>query len=134
MLKKLLNIASVALLALGVGVATPAQMQRVAIARALAMGPDVILFHEPTSALDPELVGEVLRTIRQRSEDGKTMLIVTHEIGFAYHVADRVLFLYQGMIHEEGPPKEILVSPKMPRTQEFLRGHTQVAIPEQAEA
>ena len=110
------------------------QMQRVAIARALAMGPDVMLFDEPTSALDPELVGEVLRTIRQLSDEGKTMLIVTHEIGFAYHVADRVLFLHQGRIHEEGPPKEILVSPKMPRTQEFLRGHTQFAIPEQAEA
>lgn len=110
------------------------QMQRVAIARALAMGPDVMLFDEPTSALDPELVGEVLRTIRQLSEEGKTMLIVTHEIGFAYHVADRVLFLHEGTIHEQGPPKEILVRPTMPRTQEFLQGHTQFAIPEQADA
>ena len=108
------------------------QMQRVAIARALAMNPDVMLFDEPTSALDPELVGEVLRTIRQLSEEGKTMLIVTHEIGFAYHVADRVLFLHEGIIHEQGPPIEILVRPKMPRTQEFLRGHTQFAIPGQA--
>ena len=94
------------------------------------MGPDVMLFDEPTSALDPELVGEVLRAIRQLSEEGMTMLIVTHEIGFAYHVADRVLFLHEGLIHEEGPPKEILVSPKKPRTQEFLAGHTQFSIPE----
>lgn len=106
------------------------QMQRVAIARALAMDPDVILFDEPTSALDPELVGEVLRTIRLLSEEGKTMLIVTHEIGFAYHVADRVVFLHEGKIHEQGSPQDVLVNPKMPRTQEFLRGHTQFSIPE----
>lgn len=108
------------------------QMQRVAIARALAMGPEVLLFDEPTSALDPELVGEVLQTIRALSEQGKTMLIVTHEIGFAYHVADRILFLHKGKIHEQGPPKEVLVNPQMPRTQEFMRGHTQFAIPEGA--
>ncbi|SIT49424.1 histidine/lysine/arginine/ornithine transporter subunit; ATP-binding component of ABC superfamily [Paraburkholderia piptadeniae] len=106
------------------------QQQRVAIARALAMEPDVILFDEPTSALDPELVGEVLNTIRQLSEEGTTMLIVTHELGFAYNVADRVLFLHQGQIHEQGSPQDVLVHPKQPRTQEFLRGHTLFRMPE----
>jgi len=106
------------------------QQQRVAIARALAMEPDVILFDEPTSALDPELVGEVLNTIRQLSEEGTTMLIVTHELGFAYNVADRILFLHQGEIHEQGSPRDVLVRPKQPRTQEFLRGHTLFRMPE----
>ena len=106
------------------------QMQRVAIARALAMGPEVMLFDEPTSALDPELVGEVLRTIRKLSELGMTMIIVTHEIGFAYHVADRVLFLHQGCIHEQGTPKDMLVRPQEERTRAFLDGHLQFSIPE----
>jgi polar amino acid transport system ATP-binding protein len=106
------------------------QQQRVAIARALAMEPEVMLFDEPTSALDPELVGEVLQSIRQLSDEGTTMLVVTHELGFAYNVADRVLFLHQGLIHEEGSPKDLLVHPKQPRTQEFLRSHTLFRIPE----
>jgi polar amino acid transport system ATP-binding protein len=106
------------------------QQQRVAIARALAMEPEVMLFDEPTSALDPELVGEVLQAIRQLSDDGTTMLVVTHELGFAYNVADRVLFLHQGLILEEGSPKEVLVRPRQPRTQDFLRSHTLFRIPE----
>ena len=106
------------------------QQQRVAIARALAMEPDVMLFDEPTSALDPELVGEVLLAIRQLSDEGTTMLVVTHELGFAYNVADRVMFLHQGLIHEQGDPKDLLVSPQQPRTQEFLRSHTLFRIPE----
>lgn len=109
------------------------QQQRVAIARGLAMEPDVMLFDEPTSALDPELVGEVLLTIRKLSDEGTTMLIVTHELGFAYNVADRILFLHQGQIHEEGPPQEVLGRPQQPRTQEFLRGHTLFRMPEPSE-
>ncbi len=106
------------------------QQQRVAIARALAMEPDVMLFDEATSALDPELVGEVLRTIRQLAEEGMTMLIVTHELGFAYHVADRVVFLHQGRVLEQGSPKEVLINPKESRTREFLDGHGQFRLPE----
>jgi len=97
------------------------QMQRVAIARALAMQPKAILFDEPTSSLDPELVGEVLAVMRLLAEDGMTMLIVTHEIHFAREVADRVLFLDHGTIIEQGPARELLSRPQQPRTQEFLR-------------
>ena len=97
------------------------QMQRVAIARALAMQPNAILFDEPTSALDPELVGEVLAVMRTLAEDGLTMTVVTHEMGFAREVADRVLFIDGGVIVEEGPARELLTEPKHPRTQDFLR-------------
>jgi polar amino acid transport system ATP-binding protein len=106
------------------------QQQRVAIARALAMEPSVVLFDEPTSALDPELVGEVLLAMRQLAEDGTTMVVVTHELGFAYNVANRVIFLHEGRIHEEGPPHEILVSPRTERMREFLKSHTLFRIPE----
>jgi polar amino acid transport system ATP-binding protein len=97
------------------------QMQRVAIARALAMQPKAILFDEPTSSLDPELVGEVLSVMRQLALDGMTMLVVTHEIRFAQEVADRVLFLDHGRILEEGPARQVLTTPQHARTQEFLR-------------
>ena len=106
------------------------QQQRVAIARALAMDPEVMLFDEVTSALDPELVGEVLRTIRALSDEGMTMLIVTHELGFAYHVADRVIFLHDGLILEQGAPQEVLLRPRERRTREFLEGHTLFRLPE----
>ncbi|HEX2541211.1 MAG TPA: amino acid ABC transporter ATP-binding protein [Caldimonas sp.] len=99
------------------------QKQRVAIARALAMDPEILLFDEPTSALDPELVGEVLRVIRSLAQEGRTMLLVTHEIGFAYHVASRVLFIADGVIHEQGTPDEVLKRPSQPRTQAFLERH-----------
>ncbi|MDE2912979.1 MAG: amino acid ABC transporter ATP-binding protein [Paracoccaceae bacterium] len=105
------------------------QKQRVAIARALAMDPDVMLFDEVTSALDPELVGEVLRTIRQLADDGMTMLVVTHELGFAYHVANRVLFISDGRILEQGEPRQILREPATRRMQEFLDGHAQFRLP-----
>jgi polar amino acid transport system ATP-binding protein len=97
------------------------QMQRVAIARALAMQPKAILFDEPTSSLDPELVGEVLAVMRLLAEDGMTMLVVTHEIHFAREVADRVLFLDHGKIIEQGAARELLSRPQQARTQEFLR-------------
>jgi polar amino acid transport system ATP-binding protein len=97
------------------------QQQRVAIARALAMQPQAILFDEPTSALDPELVGEVLAVMRGLAEDGMTMVVVTHEMGFAREVADRVLFIDGGMIVEQGPAKSVLTEPSHPRTQDFLR-------------
>ena len=96
------------------------QQQRVAIARALAMQPDAILFDEPTSALDPELVGEVLAVMRQLANDGLTMVIVTHEMGFAREVADRVLFIDGGVVVEQGPPSAILEKPQQRRTQDFL--------------
>ncbi|MDT8857780.1 amino acid ABC transporter ATP-binding protein [Paracoccaceae bacterium Fryx2] len=96
------------------------QQQRVAIARALAMQPEAILFDEPTSALDPELVGEVLKVMRDVALEGMTMVVVTHEMGFAREVADRVLFLEGGRIVEQGPPEEILRAPKEARTQDFL--------------
>ena len=96
------------------------QKQRVAIARALAMSPDIMLFDEPTSALDPEMVGEVLAVMKQLAEDGMTMVIVTHEMGFAREVADRVLFIDEGVILEEGTPEEIFSAPKHPRTIDFL--------------
>jgi polar amino acid transport system ATP-binding protein len=97
------------------------QMQRVAIARALAMQPKAILFDEPTSSLDPELVGEVLSVMRRLAEDGMTMVVVTHEIRFAQEVADRVLFLDHGKILEEGPARQVLSAPQHARTQEFLK-------------
>ncbi|UMO86189.1 amino acid ABC transporter ATP-binding protein [Pectobacterium sp. PL64] len=96
------------------------QQQRVAIARALAMSPEVMLFDEPTSSLDPELVGEVLHTIRALAEEGRTLLLVTHELGFAYHFADRVVFIENGVIHEMGSAEQILKNPQQPRTQAFL--------------
>ena len=96
------------------------QQQRVAIARALAMNPKVMLFDEPTSALDPELVGEVLQTMKELAQEGMTMIIVTHEIGFAREVADRVIFMDDGVICEEGRPQDILLNPKEDRTKEFL--------------
>ncbi|MBO1901373.1 amino acid ABC transporter ATP-binding protein [Leucobacter weissii] len=96
------------------------QQQRVAIARALALEPDVLLFDEPTSALDPELVGEVLDVIRDLARSGTTLIIVTHEIGFAAEVADHVVFLDHGRVVEEGQPRQVLRSPRHPRTQEFL--------------
>ena len=101
------------------------QKQRVAIARALAMDPELLLFDEPTSALDPELVGEVLAVILALAEEGRTMLLVTHELGFAYHVATRVIFLADGAIHEQGTPDEVLKNPKKERTRAFLASHKQ---------
>ena len=97
------------------------QQQRVAIARALAMQPSAILFDEPTSALDPELVGDVLSVMRKLAEDGMTMLVVTHEMGFAREVADRVLFIDGGVVVEQGTAKSLLSQPQHPRTQDFLR-------------
>lgn len=97
------------------------QQQRVAIARALAMKPRVMLFDEPTSALDPELVGDVLQVMRNLADEGMTMIIVTHEMGFAREVADRVCFLYDGTIVEEGPASQVLGAPQQARTQDFLR-------------
>lgn len=96
------------------------QKQRVAIARALCMTPDIMLFDEPTSALDPEMVGEVLQVMKQLAADGMTMVIVTHEMGFAREVADRVIFMDGGYIVEEGTPQEVLLNPKEPRTIDFL--------------
>ena len=97
------------------------QKQRVAIARALALQPKVILFDEPTSALDPELVGEVLSVMRQLAEEGMTMVVVSHEMAFAREVADKVAFMNQGLIVEEGPPDQIFGDPKDPRLRDFLR-------------
>ena len=96
------------------------QKQRVAIARALAMEPEVMLFDEPTSALDPEMVGEVLDVMKKLAEEGMTMVIVTHEMGFAREVADRVLFIDQGVVMEQGTPEELFGSPKNERTKSFL--------------
>jgi polar amino acid transport system ATP-binding protein len=96
------------------------QKQRIAIVRALAMDPEVMLFDEPTSALDPEMVGEVLDLMKELAREGMTMVVVTHEMGFAREVADRVLFIDQGIILEEGAPEEFFGNPKMQRTQEFL--------------
>ncbi|MHA2902530.1 amino acid ABC transporter ATP-binding protein [Ralstonia mannitolilytica] len=97
------------------------QQQRVAIARALAMEPEAMLFDEPTSALDPELVGDVLEVMRALAREGMTMIVVTHEMGFAREVADRVCFLHSGTIVEEGPAAQVLGAPRQPRTQDFLR-------------
>ncbi len=96
------------------------QKQRVAIVRALCMQPDVMLFDEPTSALDPEMVGEVLGVMKNLAEDGMTMAVVTHEMGFAREVADRVLFIDEGIIMEEGTPEEVFGNPKSPRLKDFL--------------
>jgi len=105
------------------------QQQRVAIARALAMKPELLLFDEPTSALDPELVGEVLGVMRNLANEGTTMIVVTHEMGFAREVADRVVFMDQGVVVEEGAPNEVLLNPKEERTKSFLR-----RVKQQAEA
>jgi arginine/ornithine transport system ATP-binding protein len=96
------------------------QQQRAAIARALAMDPEVMLFDEPTSALDPELVGEVLKVIRSLAEEGRTMIVVTHEMSFARDVSSHVIFLHQGVIEEEGEPKETFAHPKSERFKQFL--------------
>jgi polar amino acid transport system ATP-binding protein len=96
------------------------QQQRVAIARALAMEPKLMLFDEPTSALDPELVGEVLDVMRRLARDGMTMIVVTHEMGFAREVGDQLVFMNDGVIVEQGAPREMLISPREPRTQDFL--------------
>ncbi|TCO81951.1 amino acid ABC transporter ATP-binding protein (PAAT family) [Plasticicumulans lactativorans] len=98
------------------------QQQRAAIARALAMQPDAILFDEPTSALDPELVGEVLKVMRVLAEEGSTMIVVTHEMGFAREVSSRVVFLHQGRVEEEGPPAEVFNNPRSERFRQFLSG------------
>ncbi|KVT66821.1 amino acid transporter [Burkholderia ubonensis] len=98
------------------------QQQRVAIARALAMHPDVMLFDEPTSALDPELVGEVLKVMQKLAEEGRTMIVVTHEMGFARNVSNHVMFLHQGRVEEEGVPAEVFANPKSERLRQFLSG------------
>ena len=98
------------------------QQQRVAIARALAMHPDVMLFDEPTSALDPELVGEVLKVMQKLAEEGRTMIVVTHEMGFARNVSNHVMFLHQGRTEEEGTPADVLGAPKSERLRQFLSG------------
>ena len=98
------------------------QQQRVAIARALAMEPEVMLFDEPTSALDPELVGEVLKVMQSLAEEGRTMIVVTHEMGFAREASNHVVFLHHGRIEEQGHPKEVLVAPKSERLAQFLSG------------
>jgi arginine/ornithine transport system ATP-binding protein len=107
--------------------AYPAQLsggeqQRVAIARALAVEPEVMLFDEPTSALDPELVGEVLKVMRDLAAEGRTMIVVTHEMGFAREVSNYTMFLHQGKVEEEGNPREVLIRPQSPRLQQFLSG------------
>lgn len=99
------------------------QQQRVAIARALAMEPEVMLFDEPTSALDPELVGEVLKVMQKLAEEGRTMIVVTHEMGFARNLASHVMFLHQGCVEEEGSPDELFNHPKSSRLQQFLSGN-----------
>ncbi|MGG4775866.1 ABC transporter ATP-binding protein [Paenalcaligenes sp. Me52] len=99
------------------------QQQRVAIARALAMEPEVMLFDEPTSALDPELVGEVLKVMQQLAEEGRTMLIVTHEIGFARQVSNNIVFLHQGVVEESGNPSTVLDTPQSDRLKQFLTGN-----------
>ena len=96
------------------------QKQRVAIARALAMNPEIMLFDEPTSALDPEMVGEVLDVMKELAKSGMTMVVVTHEMGFAREAADRVLYMDEGIIYEQGTPAEVFLNPKKPRTKEFL--------------
>lgn len=96
------------------------QKQRVAIARALAMDPEVMLFDEPTSALDPEMVGEVLNVMKQLANEGMTMVVVTHEMGFAKEVGDRIMFMDEGIIYEEGTPQELFNNPRRERTKEFL--------------
>ena len=97
------------------------QKQRIAIVRALAMNPDVMLFDEPTSALDPEMVGEVLDVMKELADEGMTMVVVTHEMGFAREVADRVIFMDEGVIGEMGTPDEVFSNPQNPRTKQFLQ-------------
>lgn len=99
------------------------QQQRVAIARALAMEPEVMLFDEPTSALDPELVGDVLKVMQQLAEEGRTMIVVTHEMGFARNLASQVMFLHQGTVEEQGTPDEVFNNTQSPRLQQFLSGN-----------
>jgi polar amino acid transport system ATP-binding protein len=96
------------------------QKQRIAIVRALAMAPDVMLFDEPTSALDPEMVGEVLDVMKKLASEGMTMVVVTHEMGFAKEVGDRIIFMDEGIIMEQGTPEEIFTNPQNPRTKDFL--------------
>ncbi|MBV7564917.1 ABC transporter ATP-binding protein [Pseudomonas sp. sia0905] len=98
------------------------EQQRVAIARALAMEPEVMLFDEPTSALDPELVGDVLKVMRDLAAEGRTMVVVTHEMGFAREVSNQLLFLHQGLVEEQGEPREVLSNPQSQRLQQFLSG------------
>jgi arginine/ornithine transport system ATP-binding protein len=98
------------------------EQQRVAIARALAMEPQVMLFDEPTSALDPELVGEVLKVMQDLAQEGRTMVVVTHEMGFAREVSNQLVFLHKGMVEERGDPREVLVNPQSERLQQFLAG------------
>jgi arginine/ornithine transport system ATP-binding protein len=98
------------------------QQQRAAIARALAMEPDMLMFDEPTSALDPELVGEVLKVMQVLAEEGRTMLVVTHEMGFAREVSSRVMFLHEGLVEENGPPEQVFDKPKSERFKQFLSG------------
>jgi arginine/ornithine transport system ATP-binding protein len=98
------------------------EQQRVAIARALAVEPEVMLFDEPTSALDPELVGEVLKVMKDLAAEGRTMIVVTHEMGFAREVSNHTLFLHQGRVEEEGHPRDVLLKPQSPRLQQFLSG------------
>ena len=98
------------------------EQQRVAIARALAMEPEMMLFDEPTSALDPELVGEVLKVMRDLADEGRTMIVVTHEMGFAREVSNSAIFLHQGLIEEQGAPKDILINPQSERLRQFLSG------------
>jgi octopine/nopaline transport system ATP-binding protein len=97
------------------------QQQRAAIARALAMEPEVMLFDEPTSALDPELVGEVLQVIKALAEEGRTMMVVTHEMGFAREVSSRVIYLHQGQIEEDGPPRQVFETPRSERFKQFIK-------------
>ena len=99
------------------------QQQRAAIARALAMEPDMLMFDEPTSALDPELVGEVLRVMQSLAEEGRTMLVVTHEMGFAREVSSRVLFLHEGVVEEDGDPQQVFNNPKSERFRQFIAGN-----------
>ena len=115
---------------LSLGRLSGGQKQRVAIARALAMSPDIMLFDEVTSALDPELVGEVLKTMKSLAQQGMTMLVVTHELGFAYHVATRGLFLHEGRILEERPPDDVPLRPREQRTRDFLEGHLAFRMPD----
>jgi arginine/ornithine transport system ATP-binding protein len=98
------------------------QQQRVAIARSLAIEPEVMLFDEPTSALDPELVSEVLKVMQKLAQEGRTMVVVTHEMGFAREVANHLVFLHKGLIEEQGNPREVLAQPKSERLQQFLSG------------
>jgi arginine/ornithine transport system ATP-binding protein len=98
------------------------EQQRVAIARALAMEPEVMLFDEPTSALDPELVGDVLKVMQSLAQEGRTMVVVTHEMGFAREVSNQLIFLHKGLVEETGHPREVLANPRSERLKQFLSG------------